>query len=141
MARQVVEELVSAILSRDANALAELFADDAVMHHPLSAVPIEGKAAIAASEQALFDAFSDIEIEVVRVVAEAEDIVVELVLRATNTRPLDVGGDERLPVTGRWIELPSVSLLRLGADQRIVEERDYLDTASFFQQLGLGSEA
>lgn len=141
MAREVVEELVGAIRRRDAHALAELFADDAVMRHPLSAVPIEGKAAIAASEQALFDAFSDIEIEVVRVVAEADDIVVELVLRATNTGALDVGAGERLPATGRRIELPSVCLLRLGADRRIVEEHDYLDTASFFLQLGLGSEA
>ncbi len=137
MARQVVEELVGAIRRRDANALAELFADDAVMHHPLSAVPIEGKAAIAASEQALFDAFSDIETEIVRVVAEADDIVVELILRATNTGELDVGANDRLPPTGRRIELPSVWLLRLGADERIVEERDYLDTASLFQQLGL----
>lgn len=45
-----------------------------------------------------------------------------------------------LVFSGRRIELPSVWFLRLGSDGRIVEERDYLDTASFFRQLGLASE-
>jgi steroid delta-isomerase-like uncharacterized protein len=140
MQREVVEKLVGAIESRDADALVELFADDAVLHHPLSPEPIQGKAAIGASEQALFDAFSEIDIELLRVVAQADDVVVELIIRATNTGPLEMGADERLAPTGQRIELPSVWILRLGTDGRIVEERDYLDTASFFRQLGLASE-
>ena len=140
MGREVVEKLVGAIESRDADALTELFADDAILQHPLSAEPLVGKAAIGASEQALFDAFSDIEVEVRQVVGEADDVAVELVMRATNTGPLDIDGDERLPPTGRRIELPAVWLLRLGPDGRIAEERDYLDTASLFRQLGLVSE-
>jgi len=51
-----------------------LFADGAVLHHPLSPEPVEGSAAIVASEQALFDAFSEVEIGVLRVIAEADDI-------------------------------------------------------------------
>ena len=139
--REVVEKLVRAIERRDADALAELFAEDAVLHHPLSPERLAGRAAIAASEQALFEAFSEIDVEVVRVVAEADDVAIEVVVRATNTGPLDVGADEPLPATGRRIELPSVWLLRVGADGKIVEERDYLDTASLFRQLGLASDA
>ena len=141
MGREVAQKLVGAIEKADAEALAALFADDAVLRHPLSPEPIRGKAAIAASEQALFDAFSDIEVEVLRVVAEAADVVVEVVMRATNTGPLDVGAGESLPPTRRRIELPSVWLLKLGGDGRIAEERDYLDTASFFRQLGLADGA
>jgi steroid delta-isomerase-like uncharacterized protein len=136
MGREIAGKLVAAIETRDADALAELFADDAVLHHPLSPEPIVGKAAIGASEQALFDAFSDIEVEVLRVVAEADDVVVELVLRATNTGPLDVGADEMLPPTGRRIALSSVRFLKLGTDGRIIEERVYLDTADFYPQPG-----
>jgi steroid delta-isomerase-like uncharacterized protein len=139
--REVAERLVGAIERRDAQALTELFADEAVLHHPLSPEPIRGRAAIRESEQALFDAFSEIGVEVLRVLAEAEDVAIELVIRATNTGPLDAGADERLPATGRRIELPAAWFFRLGADGRIVEERDYLDTASFFAQLGLGDEA
>ena len=76
-----------------------------------------------------------------RVIAQADDVVLEVVIRATNTGPLDVGGDDPLPATDRRIELPSVWLLRLGANGKIAEERDYLDTAGFLRQLGLGGDA
>jgi steroid delta-isomerase-like uncharacterized protein len=139
--RALAEKLVHAIENGDAEALMGLFDDDAVLHHPLSPEPIQGKAEIEASEQVLFDAFSDIDVEVLRVMAEADDVVIEVVLRATNSGPLDLGADERLPPTGRRIELPAAWFLTLGSGGRIVEERDYLDTAHFFRQLGLASDA
>jgi hypothetical protein len=61
----------------------------------LSPKPVAGKAAIVASEQALFDAFSEIEVEVLGVIAQGDDIALEVVLRATNTGPLDVGAESR----------------------------------------------
>jgi len=140
MSREIADKLVRAIESRDVDALGEVFADDAVLHHPLSPEPLHGQAAIVASEQALFDAFSDVSVDVLRVVTEGEDIAIELVIQATNTGPLDVGADAKLPATGRRVELPSVWFLRLGADNRIVEERDYLDTLSLFRQLGLAGD-
>lgn len=141
MGRAIGEKLVAAVKSRDADALSELFADDAVLHHPLSPEPVHGKTAIRASEQTLFDAFSDIDVDVLRVVAGEDDVVVELVLHATNTGPLDIGADKPVPPTNRRIELPSVWLLRLNADGKIIEERDYLDSASFFRQLGPADDA
>ena len=140
MGREIAKKLVGAIESRDAGAVAQLFADDAVLHHPLSPEPVQGSAAIGESEQALFDAFSDIDIEVLRVVAEADDVVAEVIVRATNTGSLDVGADEGLPPTGRRIELPSVWFLTLGSGGRIVEEHDYLDTVTLFRQLGLANQ-
>jgi steroid delta-isomerase-like uncharacterized protein len=141
MRPEVVEKLVAAIERRDADALADVFADDAVLHHPLARESIEGKGAIVASEQALFDAFSEIEVEVVRVIGKANEVAIEVVVCATNTGALDVGGEEALPATGRRIELPSVWLLRLDSDGKIAEERDYLDTASLFRQLGLAGDS
>lgn len=137
MGREIGEALVAAVERRDADALSELCADDAVVHHPLSPEPVQGKAAIRASEQVLFDAFSDIDVSVMRVVAERDDVALEVVVRATNSGPLDVGGEEPLPPTGRRIELPAVWFLRLDSDGKIAEERDYFDTGSFFRQLGL----
>lgn len=48
MPPEVVEKLVKAIKGRNAAALAELFADDAVLHHPLVPEPIRGSEAISA---------------------------------------------------------------------------------------------
>ena len=70
------------------------------------------------------------DVEVLRVVGEADDVAMEVVLRATNTGPLDVGADEPLPPTGRRVELTAAWFLRLSADGRIA------DTARFFGQLG-----
>jgi steroid delta-isomerase-like uncharacterized protein len=122
--REIVEAVVRALEAEDADALVELYADDAVLHHPLSPAPLRGSAAIRASEQELFDAFSDVSVEIARVLAEDNDVAAEVVVRATHRE------------TGRRIEMPSVWVFGLGADGKIVEERDYLDTASFLRQVG-----
>lgn len=106
MSRELAERYVAPTRNQDAGALGELFADDAVLYHPLSPEPIQGKEAIVASEQGPFDAFSEIDVEVRRVVTDEESVVLEVVMRATNTGPLEVGAEEPLPATGRRIELP-----------------------------------
>jgi predicted ester cyclase len=117
--------------------LAELYAEHAVLCHPLSPAALEGRQAIRESEQALFDAFSKIEVNLRTVLTGDQGCVAELVIRATNSGPLDLGGEERVAATGRRIELPSVWVLDIGPDGLIVEERDYFDTAAFMSQLGL----
>jgi steroid delta-isomerase-like uncharacterized protein len=119
-----VEAVVQALETQDADALVELYADEAVLHHPLSPEPLRGRAAIRASEQELIDAFSGVSVDIIRVLAEGDDVAAEVVVRATHRE------------TGRRIEMPSVWLFALGADGKIVEERDYLDTASFLRQVG-----
>jgi ketosteroid isomerase-like protein len=47
----VVQQLADAVQRGDAGALAELYAEDAVLHHPLSPTPVEGRQAIQESEQ------------------------------------------------------------------------------------------
>ena len=133
---KIVERLARSIEHRDVRAFADLYAPDAVLYHPLSAEPIRGLDLIEAGEQALFDAFSDIEVEVRRVVADGSHVAAEVVLRARNSGSLDVGG-QRLPPSGRRIEVPSAWFFQLGPDGRIVEEHDYFDTAAFASQLGI----
>jgi steroid delta-isomerase-like uncharacterized protein len=122
--REIVEAVVQALEAEDADALVELYADEAVLHHPLSPQPLKGRAAIRASEEELFDAFSDVSVDIVRVLADGDDVAAEVVVHATHRE------------TGRRIEMPSVWLFGLGAGGKIVEERDYLDTAAFLRQLG-----
>jgi len=51
--------------------------------------------------------------------------------------PIDVGGDARVPATGKRIEDEMVWVFELSPDGLIVEERDYLDTAALMAQLGI----
>ena len=137
MSRGLADRLVRAVESRDAASLAALFQEDAVLRHPLSEIPTQGRAAIAASEQVLFDAFSDIVVEVVGVVTDPDTVVIELVLRATHTGPLAAAEGQVIEPSGRRIEMPAVWVLKVGAGGLVREERDYLDSAAFFRQLGL----
>ncbi len=136
----LVRRFVEAIERADADAFAALFAEDAVGHHPFFPEPIRGREAIRASEQGLFDSFSDIHVEVRSVLADHGRCAMEVVLGATNTGPLDLGGDEPLPATGCSVEIPAVWWCELGDDERIAEARDYFDTAAFMAQLGLGPQ-
>lgn len=132
-----LERLIAAVEARDAAAYAALFAEDAVALHPLSPDPIRGRAAIEAAERELFDSFSQVSVEVLTVARKSELCAAEVVLRATNTGPIDVGAGEPLPATGRAIELAATWWLEVRDDGLIVSERDYFDTAALMAQLGL----
>ena len=133
---EVLRALAAAVQRRDADALAALYAEDAVLYHPLTPGGVRGRDAIAASEQGLFDAFSDVEVELRSVLEGGSECAGELLIHATNTGPLDLAG-ETIPPTGRRVELPSVWWLTLRGDGLITEERDYMDAAGFMTQLGL----
>lgn len=132
----VVKRFTNAIEARDAEAFAALFAEDAVGHHPLYDEPVRGREAIREGERALFEAFSDVAVDVRSLLSEGNRCAVEVVLSAVNTGPLDIGAGSPLPATGRTIELPATWWLDLDEDGLIVETRDYLDTATFMRQLG-----
>ncbi len=98
----IVHRLVNAVQQRDAGALAELYAEDAVLDNPLSPTALEGRRAIMESEQALFAAFSEIDINLRTVLTGDQSYAAELVLGATNTGPLDLGGEEPVAATRHW---------------------------------------
>lgn len=137
--RDVVDQIVNAIRQRDAEAFARLFADNAVMHHPLSPVPLRGRSAIRDGEQALFDAFSDVDIKVTSKLSEGQRYAVEVVLSATNTGSIDLGNGRLVPPTEHRIEMPSAWFYDFGEDGLVLAERDYFDTATLMSQLGLES--
>ncbi len=133
----VVDALIDTIERGDLDRLADLYGQNAVQHHPMADGPVRGRHAIRESEAALFAMFSDVTISRRTVARSGSTIIVELVLSATNTGPLDVGGPDVLPATGRRVDIPATWVIELGSDGLIAEERDYFDTAALFRQLGL----
>jgi predicted ester cyclase len=95
------------------------------------------RATIRAAEQELFDSFSDIEVELRSALAGESTCAAEVLLRATNTGPIDLGGDHPVAATHKRIEAEMVWVFDVRDDGLIVEERDYLDTAALMRQLGL----
>jgi steroid delta-isomerase-like uncharacterized protein len=136
-ARAFVNEFVTTIRSEDADRYASLYADDAVMIEPLLGEPLHGRDAIRAGEAALFDAFGDVEPDVISIVSDGSTIAVEVVMRAVNDGPLDLGNGETIPATGRRVEIPTAWFLELNEQRKIVSERDYFNTVAVLRQLGV----
>lgn len=80
-------------------------------------------------------AFPDGEVKVTRVIVDGDWAVVEFINRGHQTGPLHSSlGD--FPPSGRFMEVRYCSVMRV-ADGKVVEGRDYYDSASIARQLGL----
>ena len=121
----------------DAGAYAGLFAEDGTLQHPLAPEPIRGRVAIRNGEQALFDSFSDVDVQLVSLTSDQARAVAEVVLRATNTGAIDLGDGGKIPATGRRIEVAAVWIFDFDTDGLVLAERDYFDTAALMAQLGI----
>lgn len=135
----IVENIIDAIRRGDADSYVEFFTDDALFENPLAPQPIRGRNAIRETEQALFDSFSDIQIDIRSLTVDACRGVAEVVLRATHTGPIELGEAWPAPATGRRIEIPAAWVFEFGPNGRVSVERDYFDTAILIDQLGIGS--
>jgi steroid delta-isomerase-like uncharacterized protein len=80
-------------------------------------------------------AFPDGEVKVTGVIVEGDRAVVEFVNRGTQTGPLESSLGS-FPASGRRMEAHYCSVMRV-ADGKVVEGRDYFDSASIARQLGL----
>jgi steroid delta-isomerase-like uncharacterized protein len=80
-------------------------------------------------------AFPDGEVKITRVIVDGDWAVVEFVNRGTQTGPLKSSLRE-FPSSGRRMEARYCSVMRV-AGGKVVEGRDYYDSASIARQLGL----
>ena len=80
-------------------------------------------------------AFPDGEVKIARVIVQDDWAVVEFVNRGTQTGALKSSLGE-FPPTGRFMEIRYCSVMRV-RDGKVVEGRDYYDSASISKQLGL----
>jgi hypothetical protein len=62
-------------------------------------------------------------------------VAVELMIGATHTGPIDLGGEAPLEPTGRRIAVGTIWVLELDEAGLIVGERDYIDPASIVEQV------
>jgi steroid delta-isomerase-like uncharacterized protein len=81
------------------------------------------------------EAFPDGEVKVINVIVEGNWAVVEFVNRGTHTGPFHSSLGTFAP-TGRRMEIRYCSVMRVG-DGKVVEGRDYYDSATIARQLGL----
>ena len=80
-------------------------------------------------------AFPDGECKIVNVITQGDWAVVEIINRGTHTGPLKTSQGTFAP-TGRKVKVRYCSVMRV-TDGKVVEGRDYYDSAGILRQLGL----
>jgi steroid delta-isomerase-like uncharacterized protein len=132
--KKIADKIAKAYESVDATAMANLYAEDAIIVEPGGV--IRGRKAIQEHMEGFHRTFPDLKIEFRTILPSGNHIVFEQVVRGTNTGPLSTPEGE-IPPTGKEVELKAVWIGRISADGLIEEDRTYYDTADLMRQLGL----
>jgi steroid delta-isomerase-like uncharacterized protein len=130
------DRAVTAFNAQDAEAVADLYAQEAVLHDPQQPEPIRGRAAIRGSYAQMFQTFPDIQVTILTRHVQGNQMMYELRMTGTNTAPIQAP-DGEIPATGARIDLPAAVFADLDGDGRFRETRRYYDVAMMMRQLGL----
>ena len=102
------------------------------MHaEPENVVGIEG---MADYYKTLVSAFSDVEFTINNIFGEGNQLVKHWTFRGKHT-----GDFFGIPATGNMVEISGSTIVRMSADGRIAEERDFMDNMALLAQLGVVS--
>lgn len=118
--------------AHDADAVAAVFADDAVIREAGRPDEARGRAAIRARAAALLEAFPDFHLERLELVIDGDRHADRWVMTGTHRGPL-----YGIPATGRSVRIEGATFTRLGADGLVVEDVHFTDFAGLMAQLGL----
>jgi steroid delta-isomerase-like uncharacterized protein len=119
--------------AHDPDAVAAVFADDAVTRESGRPDEHRGRAAIRERAAALLAAFPDFRLERLALVIDGDRHADRWVLTGTHAGPLF-----GIPPTGRAVRVEGATFTRLGPDGLVVEDIHHTDFAGLMAQLGVG---
>ena len=135
-AEDLVEEHVRAFNAHDANAWANHYSENAVLHDPQYPEPLRGRPAVLKDIEDFFVAFPDVQFSIANVLASGDRAAVEGTGSGTHQGSME-GPGGTIPATNKRMQTPFASFIRLNAQGLIEEERRYYDVAGLMHQLGL----
>jgi steroid delta-isomerase-like uncharacterized protein/uncharacterized protein (TIGR02246 family) len=124
----IVDRLVKAFNTHDAEKIAELYAEDAVVKNVFGTdySTTKGQGNIKEGLERNFRAFPDGKLEVENVLISGDQVAVELKTNSTFSGKLLTDEGEIFP-TGERIETRYISVLKINSEGLIVRESNYLD--------------
>ena len=138
---EVSRNLAKAITAHDLDALAKVYASDAVAYDPMYPAPLKGREAIKKDSADFFRAFPDLRFDISNVIEKDDGSGAgEVVMTGTHTGPLATPTGGEVPPTNKRIELKGAAFGRLNEKGEIVEERRYYDVGTILRQLGIMPE-
>jgi len=129
----VAEDLVAAWNSHDAKKVASFYAQNGVREEfIITHSRLDGRDAVAAQVQMYVDAMPDLSLSIRKLSSGEGTFTLEWMGRATHT-----GDAPGWPAKGESVVFPGVSVLDVGADGLITEERVYTDFTGLLAGAGL----
>ncbi len=120
--------------THDAQAFANIFADDFVVNDVATPEAITEKDGVRAYAQAWFTAFPDMSVKQTNRVVSDDAVAAELQFTGTNSGPMMMAGKE-IPPTGKTVIGRGTYFARV-RDGKVVEFNSYPDIAGMMVQLG-----
>jgi steroid delta-isomerase-like uncharacterized protein len=131
---KVHQDWTEAVNRHDPDAVASLYAPNAVSRDPAYARPLEGADAIRTDMSNFLRAFPDLRVEVNTTIETDSSYAVEATFTGTHEGPLPTDAGE-VPPSGREIEMRAAGFYRLDGQGRILEESRYYDLNALLSQL------
>ncbi|MEU6301848.1 ester cyclase [Streptomyces chartreusis] len=135
-AREVMDRLTTAITAGNSDAIAGLYAQDAVAVTP-DGGELHGRDDIAAYWRQMTEAVPDGSYQSVHAYEVGNTAIDEGVFTGKNTGPIQLPTGETLPPTQKEIRIRGVDFATVDDDGHIVDYRLYFDEMEFLGQLGL----
>jgi steroid delta-isomerase-like uncharacterized protein len=129
---EVNDRTYAAWNAHDADAVASVFAEDAVLIEAGNPQPVRGRRAIRDRAAALLAAFPDFRLERIVLVVDGERHADRWVMTGTHR-----GALFGIPATGRSVRVEGATFTRMGAHGLVVEDVHYVDFAGLMRQLGV----
>jgi len=139
--QEISGKFTDTINKHDLDALAKLYAEDAVAYDPMYPEPLRGRAAIRKDAATFFKGLPDVHYEIISTIEkDDQNGADEVRMTGTHTGPLETPTGQELPPTNRRVDLKGGAFTRLNERGEIVEERRYYDVATVLRQLGVMPE-
>lgn len=133
--REVMDRVTEALLSKNFEALRDLYAADVTWVNPDKG-PMRGLDALIESFRDMFEAFPDASYEATGSWETGEYVFDQGDFIATNSGTLKLPGGQELPPTGKQVRLRDMEVARV-QDGRITHHEWYWDQLDMLNQLGL----
>jgi steroid delta-isomerase-like uncharacterized protein len=130
--QEVNDRTYEAWNAHDADAVAAVFAEEAVVRDAGSPTAAHGREAVRQRAADLLRAFPDLRLERIELVIDGDRHADRWVLTGTHEGEL-LG----VPPTGRAVRVEGATFTRLGADGLVVEDTHFVDLAGLLGQLGV----
>lgn len=130
----IIDDLHDAYASADGDAVAALYADDAVLISDAFPFPLVGRASIGAGESLLFGSFCNPDWDATDVVRHSKRYAVQYTLTVDFCGPFPGPDGKLLMPTGERVSLDVATFITLEKG-KIVHERRYANLAAMYDQL------